>query len=174
VINAAAAFSTGSAEARQAAENAARDRGDSDVCTVLDAAYKVTREFDRLRGLLRFKDDEAGRYIARCAPDHFVLPLLAEHFTRRFGEIPWAIIDEKRRLVLFRNTGADSRIAALKTFTSESSTLHSSLSNLDPADNWEKLWKTYHVSVNNEARTNPHLQRQFMPERYRKYLTEFS
>jgi probable DNA metabolism protein len=37
---------------------------------------------------------------------------------------------------------------------------------------WEDLWRTYHHSVNNEDRKNPNLQRQFMPVRYWKYLTE--
>ena len=39
-------------------------------------------------------------------------------------------------------------------------------------DSWEDLWRLYHRSVNNEARKNLRLQRQFMPERYQKYLTE--
>jgi probable DNA metabolism protein len=37
---------------------------------------------------------------------------------------------------------------------------------------WEKLWQHYHKTINNESRNNPNLQRQFMPKRYWKYLTE--
>jgi len=44
-----------------------------------------------------------GMDIARCEPDHLVLPALGPHFRERFGQTPWAIIDEKRRLgVRFR------------------------------------------------------------------------
>jgi probable DNA metabolism protein len=85
------------------------DRGDDDVRAVLSAAAKLTREIDRLRGLLRFRPDRAGIYTARCAPDHFVLPALAGHFELRFGETPWAIIDEKRALAPALVTRRDTR-----------------------------------------------------------------
>ncbi|MDR0450679.1 MAG: DUF4130 domain-containing protein, partial [Treponema sp.] len=87
-------------EARHGAEQAAFDRGDPDVRTVLEAAYKARREIDRLMGLLRFSPRSwhgspggGPVYVARCSPDHYILPGLAEHFTRRFGDCPWAIID---------------------------------------------------------------------------------
>jgi probable DNA metabolism protein len=99
--------------AREAAEAAAVDRGDPDVQAVLNAAYKVWKELDRLRGLLRFSPGSSGAHIARCAPDHFVLPGLAGHFTLRFGDTPWAIIDERRGLALVRSVGEDTRIITL-------------------------------------------------------------
>ena len=150
------------ADARIAADRAASDRGDPDVFKVLKAAYKVQHEIHRITGFLRFNPDSAGVYIARCSPDHFVLPALAEHFTLRFGETPWAIIDEKRNLCLSREKGEQARLVPVSK---------------DPAaslesDDWEDLWRLYHRSVNNEARKNPRLQRQFMPERYQKYLPE--
>jgi hypothetical protein len=150
------------ADARAAAEQAAVDRGDPAVSTVLEAAYKVNREIDRLRGLLRFSPDSEGVYIARCAPDHFVLPELADHFLRRFGETPWVIIDERRGLALVRRRDMAPELvdaSALPTAPAEGAA-------------WEELWRTYHRSINNEGRKNPGLQRQFMPVRYWKYLTE--
>jgi hypothetical protein len=41
---------------------------------------------------------------------------------------------------------------------------------LDP---WEKMWQSYHRAVNIESRKNLPLQRQFIPLRYREYLSEF-
>jgi hypothetical protein len=99
------AFGISSPEARTAAEWAAADRGDRGTETVLKAAYKVGQEIHRLMGLLRFTPDVRGRLFARCTPDHFSLPGLASHFTRRFGAEPWAIIDEKRGMVLLRPRG---------------------------------------------------------------------
>jgi probable DNA metabolism protein len=166
-------------EARLAADRAANDRGDDDVRAVLEAAAKVTREIDRLRGLLRFRPDRAGIYIARCAPDHFVLPALAGHFELRFGGTPWAVIDEKRRLALVRLPGEETRLAggAAAAFAENAVSPDGAAPAEDAAqgaarDAWEELWRTYHRSVNNETRKNPKLQRQFMPERYWKYLTE--
>jgi probable DNA metabolism protein len=136
-------------------------------------AYSAWREFDRLRGLLRFKPEPSSRitaryttwYTARCAPDYFVLPLLAEHFTLRFGEVPWAIIDEKRRLGVFRNPGEAPRLIRM-------SPREQAPGGEPGRDSWEELWRNYFRSVNNESRNNPRLQKQFLPQRYRKYLTE--
>ena len=129
----------------------------------MKAAYRKEREIHRLMGLLRFKSEPDGTYVARCAPDHDVLPDLAEYFTLRFGEMPWAIIDEKRGLCLCREDGGPAQIIALPpSFAPENH-------NEDP---WEDLWRLYHKSINNEARNNKRLQQQFMPKRYQKYLPE--
>jgi hypothetical protein len=147
-------------EARKGAALAARNRHDEDCRTVLAAAYQVAHEIDRLMGFLRFKPGANGRYIARCAPDHFVLPALAPHFTRRFGDTPWAIIDEKRGLTLVRD-GGDCQILV---------TGEAPPSLEDP---WERLWQCYHRTINIESRNNSRLQRRFIPLRYRDYLSEF-
>jgi probable DNA metabolism protein len=155
-------------ESRFAAEKAASDRGDPEVCTVLNAAFKTGREVERLKGLLRFSPAARGIHIARCGPDHFALPALAGHFTRRFGGLPWAIIDEKRRLVLTRLEGEEASILPFDP-------CHPWFAETPAApDAWENLWTNYHRSVNNESRNNPALQRQFMPARYWKYLPEIS
>jgi hypothetical protein len=152
-----------SPEARLAAGRAAVDRGDPAVVTTLNAAFKVCREIDRLRGLLRFVPDNQGVYTARCAPDHFVLPGLADHFFQRFGDTPWAIVDEKRRLALVCSADGEPRL--IRGFA---------LKAAGPSmpDAWTELWRQYHRAINNESRRNPVLQRQFMPVRYWKYLNE--
>ena len=167
---------------RQSAERAAVDRSDPDTLTVLNAALKVQHEIHRMLGLLRFFPDQEGislptvgeckeigyttppsaacTYLARCSPDHFVLPALGEHFTGRFGETAWAIIDEKRGLCLSRLPGKQAIIHAGNGFSAAS------------GDEWEDLWRHYHKTINNESRNNPQLQRQLMPKRYWKYLPE--
>jgi hypothetical protein len=146
---------------RKAAEIACADRGDSDVRAVLDSAYKVWHEIHRLTGLLRFHPDEGGVYTAHCGPDHFILPALGPHFRDRFGETPWAIIDEKRRLCLRCHSGQQLEFYGMPD------------SPESPQDgDWGNLWRLYHKTINNESRKNPGLQKQFMPKRYWKYLTE--
>jgi probable DNA metabolism protein len=155
-------------KARFEAERIARNRGDRDVRTVWEAAFKVRHEIDRLRGLLRFSLGENGFYVARCAPDHFVLPALGPHFCSRFGEEPWAAADEKRSLILIRERGGEARLFPLE----DSFKIFDAGTPQD--DPWEALWKNYHQSINNESRNNLPLQRRFMPERYWKYLPEMS
>ena len=156
---------------KTAAAQAALDRGDPNVLAVWKAANKVTGEIHLLMGLLRFSPGPNGVYTARCAPDHFILPAMAEHFTLRFGETPWAIIDEKRGLCLYREIGSEATLIRISAdLPPPTSLLLGSEDNAD--DSWEDLWRLYHRSIFNEGRKNLKLQRQFMPERYHKYLPE--
>jgi probable DNA metabolism protein len=166
-----------SPEARRAAEQALGDRGDAAIRTVAEAARKVRRESDRLMGLLRFRVFPGNIHIARCAPDHLTIPSLALHFARRFGEIPWAIIDEKRRLTLSAFPGEGPRLLPGEGGAKPGEdSLPFPLSDPSVKDSgpWEELWRNYHRSINNEGRNNPKLQKQFMPVRYWKYLTELN
>jgi hypothetical protein len=162
--------------AREEAERASRNRLDPDTQTVLETAFKVGREIDRLKGLLRFTPGDKGVYTASCSPDHFVLPALAEHFCRRFAGSPWAIIDEKRRLVLLRPAGEDARLLPLDEWQARLHPPESSpcaaAARAGESDPWEHLWKRYFKTINNPSRENPGLQRRFMPRRYWKYLHE--
>ena len=130
-----------------------------DYCEV-----RVQRELHRIMGFLRFTPDQNGVHIARCAPDHFILPALAVHFTRRFGDTEWIIIDEKRGLCLHRESGSPAR---LKPYSGKGE-----INSDDSFDCYEELWKLYHSSVNIKERKNPRLQQQLIPNRYRKYLPE--
>ncbi|AEF81903.1 TIGR03915 family putative DNA repair protein [Leadbettera azotonutricia] len=161
-----------SPEARTAAGKACLDRGAPSVLAVLNAAYKTSREIERLLGLLRFSPIDGGFYVARCAPDCFVLPALAEHFTLRFGDIPWAIIDEKRGLCLIRFAGEEARMESLDSEIVRPVKLQMPPFGAASGDAWENLWRLYHRSVNIENRKNLGLQRQLMPVRYWKYLPE--
>ncbi|MDR2159921.1 MAG: TIGR03915 family putative DNA repair protein [Treponema sp.] len=151
--------------ARREAERAASDRGDPDVRAVLAAACKVDREIERLKGFLRFTPvggGEDGLYLARCSPDHHVLPALAEHFTLRFGTRDWAVVDERRGIALLRRSEGAARLVPASLFGQPG----------PAADGYEGLWRHYHRTINNESRSNPALQRQCMPRRYWKYLSE--
>ena len=159
---------------RTSAARTAFDRGDQDVITVLGAAYKVQREIHRLLGLLRFTLNSGGIYTARCAPDHYILPAMAEHFTLRFGETPWAIIDEKRNICLIKNKNEEVQLMNIPACFAANNEQSGATGGCTGSDAWEDLWRLYHKSVNNEARKNLTLQRQFMPVRYQKYLTELN
>jgi uracil-DNA glycosylase len=149
---------------RRAAGKAANNRTNSDTLIVLTTAYKVQIEVHRMMGLLRFSVNEDGEFIARCEPDHFILPCLGDFFTARFGDDPWAIIDEKRGIVLSKKHGERAKINILEDAAESVSPAKS--------DEWEELWKHYHKTINNEDRNNPDLQRQLMPKRYWKHLPE--
>jgi len=156
-------------EKRSAAWNApravfaAQDRTDTDTLAVMNVSAKVYHEAHRFMGLLRFSPNQEGEFIARCEPDHLVLPALAVYFTARFGETPWSIIDEKRGLCLRCLDGKEAKINHIEEIVSSGNVKN---------DEWEELWKHYHKTINNKDRNNPDLQRQLMPQRYWKYLPE--
>jgi len=132
--------------------------------------HRITWEAHRLMGLLRFAPEETAngkRYIARCSPDYFVFPLLADHFSQRFGKTSWAIIDERRNCILYSDQGEKPELCRTNA---DNHTDNTEQKNSD--DEWKELWKNYHRSINNEARANPKLQKQFIPGRFWKYLPE--
>jgi len=156
-------------EKRKAALNAASNRADKDTGIVLNVSGKVYHEIHRLMGLLRFAPVTSGaeygeEYVAKCAPDHLVLPAFGQYFTARFGETAWSIIDEKRGIRLRRLPGENINISVFNNINNENSK--------NCTDKWSDLWKHYHKTINNEERDNPNLQRQLMPRRYWKYLNE--
>lgn len=154
-------------EGRESAEITRNNRMDSAVKIVRDASFKVGHEAHRLSGLLRFSLGNAGVPAAFCSPDHFVLPILAEHFTLRFGESPWAIVDEKRQLALMKQGNAEAELDVFNPHHPWFLGTHNAKS-----DVWESLWLSYFKAINNESRANPKIQLQFMPKRYWKYLPE--
>ena len=123
----------------------------------------VRREAHRIMELLRFTPNADGEFVARCAPDNYVLPALKAYFMARFHDIPWAIIDEKRGMCLHRKQGESAEITEWNNNEEDCTA---------KTDEWEELWKHYHKTINNEDRHNPKLQRQLMPQRYWKYLPE--
>ena len=141
------------------------------------SSVKVWTEIHRIMGFLRFNPDDDGVYVARCAPDHFILPVLSAHFRRRFGKTSWVIIDEKRGLSLRCENGGRPQLSPFSESLSPTRAAENERDPKDPRnpkDPWEELWQLYHRSINNEARKNLRLQQQLIPNRYRKYLPEIS
>jgi len=162
-IIAAAANADTQEKKRKTADLITSNRTDFDTLAVLNAAGKVGHEVHRMMGLLRFSPDAGGEFTARCEPDHLILPALGEYFSSRFGETSWSIIDEKRDLCLLCNPPQSAKTVIVNEMFKKSTQTN---------DEWEELWKHYHKIINNEERNNPNLQRQFMPQRYWKYLPE--
>ncbi|MDR0731631.1 MAG: TIGR03915 family putative DNA repair protein [Treponema sp.] len=158
-------------EARRGAAIAAWNRLDDDCRTVLAVSHRVAHEIDRLMGFLRFSPDSLGRYLARCSPDYFVLPALASHFSGRFGDRPWAILDEKRGLALIGEGRGETRLIAAVDGDRNG---RESRTPGGREETWEELWQSYHRTISIKGRENVSLQRSFVPLRYRDYLNEFA
>jgi len=139
--------------------------GDPIVFEVQQIEKKVTFEVHKLCGLIRFTALKGGVLYSPIEPDHDVCELLAKHFCERFKNDPFIIHDKKRSKALVAS-GGDFFITE---FTSKD------LPDLESGENeYRTLWKRYFDTIAIRERTNPRCQKNFMPVRYWKNLTEMT
>lgn len=129
--------------------------------------HKVSREVQNMSGFLRFKLIGQNFYYAPMEPDHNIAALLAPHFTERLKDEKFIIHDLKRELAIIYNT----KEWAVVPLTREKG--HELADNLDDTI-YEALWKDYFIATDIESRKNIKLQKRLMPQRYWKYLTEYT
>ena len=138
--------------------------GDPIVYPVQQAEQKVNAEVHRLKGLIRFSELEDRILYSPIEPDHDVIEFLAEHFSDRFKNEPFIIHDVKRSKALVAYQGS----WYISFFTKE---------NLLPLSeeerDYRRLWKQYFETMAIRERINPRCQKNMMPVRYWKNLTEF-
>lgn len=137
--------------------------GNPVVFDVQQMEKKVNREVERLSGLIRFSVLTGGILYSPIEPDHDVCELLAGHFCDRFKNDPFVIHDKKRSKAVIAIGGG----FYISDFTA------SELPSLSADEiEYRNLWKKYFNTIAIKERTNPRCQKNFMPARYWKNLTE--
>lgn len=147
---------------------------DPDVIFIHRHARKVSLEIHRFKGLLRFQAFESGRYVALYEPDYHITLPLAFHFRRRLASQQWMIVDCRRQqAATWNGKRLNTEMAGGELLTGE--VLAQALAGDNPSEaerQSQHLWRTFHQAVAIENRLSSSLQRQFMPARYWKHLTE--
>jgi len=136
------------------------------IQTVLDVllpARKVKFECHRMLGLLRFELLENNIYYANIQPDHNIITFISPHFKERFADQNWVIHDTKRNLAALYNTK--------RMLISYMDLTNIPIRHADELK-FQSLWKNYFKHIAIKSRINPKLQKQFIPKRYWKHLTE--
>ncbi len=145
--------------------------GNHHVLSVAQTARKVEREKHRMEAFIRFQHTADGMFYCGIDPDFNVLPLIMQHFQKRYADQQWIIYDLKRHYGLFYDLEKVEEIqmdaAAQKTLNKPSKSQLSGQEEL-----YATLWKDYFKSTNIVARKNTKLHVQHVPKRYWKYLTE--
>ena len=131
------------------------DPGDDDVLVCTRRAKHVARDVHKMHAFVRLREveDERGPYwVAFHRPDHWIVPLAAPHFARRFGDVRFALL------------------------TPRGSALHEpgqGLSYGPPAQDpghglgeFEALWDTYYANIYNPARTMVDAMLSEMPKKH--------
>lgn len=125
---------------------------------------RVSLEAHRFTGFVRFSLINNKFLYSPIEPDNNILELISPHFQRRFSNEYWIIHDIKRNIASVYNKVSWE-------ITEMNDDIYNSLKSYN--DEFEDLWKNYFVSTTIKERTNPKLQKQYMPKRYWKNLTEF-
>lgn len=137
------------------------------VMRVLELSRKVSNEYQRFCGFLRFRD--VGDFLfSQIEPKCDLLPLLVEHFTDRYPNEHFVIYDAIRKYALihpaFRScvfvSGDEAEKFAEFQETSSAN------------DTFEQLWKVYFGCMSIDERANQSCQRNMLPIWYRKNMLE--
>lgn len=143
---------------------------DDHVRRVMELSRRANNELMHMRGFLRFQELEQGVLFARIGPRDNILAMLTPHFADRLSGENFVIYDDKRHL------------AALHPARGQWYLVHDAQDVGEALDGRcseeEKLYgELFHhfcnkISIN--ERENQDLQRNMLPLRFRKYMTEFA
>lgn len=132
----------------------------------------IHREVHRMHAFVRFTKTDQGKFYAAIEPDFNILPLLGDHFERRYADQEWIIFDTRRHYGLYYN------LHETRFITAEDPIVHlgQGAAKCGPIAEKEQayqdLWSRYFTSVNIKERKNIKLHLRHVPRRYWKYLVE--
>lgn len=152
----------------------------------------IYREVHRMHAFVRFQKSQDGLFCAAIDPDFNVLPLIGEHFERRYADQSWLIFDTRRHYALYYDQekmefvdienpvfartiyllGDEPRGSKPRGNQSGSSESANDELRDSREIEYQLLWKNYFQAVNIRERNNKKLHMRHMPRRYWKYLTE--
>lgn len=132
----------------------------------------IHREVHRMHAFVRFQKNYNGIFYAAIAPDFNVLPLIGDHFERRYADQSWIIFDTKRDYGLHYNLSETVFITLDDPVLNQGAESCEAELVSDKEKAYQTLWASYFQSVNIAARKNVKLHLRHMPKRYWKYLVE--
>ncbi len=149
----------------------ANDYSHPDVLLVHQTNHKVHREKHRMEAFVRFQCTKDQLYYAIIQPDYNVLPLISNHFEKRYADQRWLIYDIRRKYGLYYDLEKVEEVAI--NFEIDLNSKGTLATIFDEKEElYQTLWQQYFQSVNIKARKNMKLHIQHMPKRYWKYLVE--
>lgn len=154
------------------AENVESDFSDADLLAILENSRRVKGEAHRVVQFMRFQKAADGTYFGMMEPRYDVMHMAVEHFRDRFSDGKFIIYDRRRDYGYYY----DGRRLERMRLSSDRSHMTTGILPDDMADAdeqlFQKLWRTYFKYTAIPERINPRKQRQDMPVRFWKYLTE--
>lgn len=138
-----------------------------DVFRVFELKRKVYSEAHRYLEFVRFSELQNGVLYSKISPENNILPLIAEHFSDRLKNENFVIHDIKRKSSLVYHCGYPWEIYK------NIEVMDKKLEFAECEESVKKLWKAFCRSVSIDERCNLELQKQLLPLKFRKFMTEF-
>lgn len=125
-------------------------------------------EIHHLLGFLRFRELSDGILLARYCPKNDITTMLMPHFANRLPNENFVVYDEQRKYYAVHPKGKQWYLVRGELPFSQEQETYSS----DEAQ-YQTLYRHFCQSIAITERDNPLLQRNMLPLRFRKYMTEF-
>ena len=145
---------------------------DDDVLFLSKVYKKVKNETTHMKQFVRFQKTADGIFFAIMEPKYNVLPLCSDFFQNRYADQQWIIYDRIRKYGLYYDLNTTEIIHFNKPPVFLSSGKLNAEQQSDTEKCFQDMWKSYLESITIRERKNLKLQRQHMPKRFWKYLTE--
>ena len=127
------------------------------------------REVHRMHAFVRFEEAMDGRFISEIEPVADVLPLIGEHFGKRYPAMAWAVVDVARRRALLHQPDPEAGLTERLLIVPADQV---SAERLPREAQVQEQWQTYFRSVTIPERANPKLHLRHLPRRYWRHLPE--
>ena len=131
---------------------------------VLTASHNTGHEAHKYTGFVRFSELDSGVFYGEIEPVHNVLPILAQHFVKRYVSLAFVLHDIKRHIAVVYD-GRDCVIRETKKLPS--------LTYSEDEEYCRELWKQFYRTAGIKDCHNEKCRMTLMPKRYWRHLTEF-
>ena len=140
---------------------------------IVNQVFKVNRYVGReayhFIEFIRFSEQENGLLTSVIHPINHVLTLVTPHFADRFPQERFLIYDENHQIASLHVPGNSWILAEVPDLKQDG------LENISfIEDEYRDLWKTFFRNIAIKERINPNLQRNNLPLRFRRDMTEFN
>jgi probable DNA metabolism protein len=142
-----------------------------DVLCIQQTSRKVHREKHRMEAFVRFHLTKDGLYYCLIQPDYNVLPLISNHFEKRYADQRWLIYDSRRKYGIYYDLQKVEMVYLNFELNPNNTKAITAICD-EKEELYQRLWQQYFSSVNIAARKNMKLHIQHMPKRYWRYLVE--
>lgn len=135
------------------------------VTFIHDAKKRVKNEAHQYLGFIRFQELTGDIFYSEINPKCNILPLIANHFKKRFSNMPWLIHDKERSLCLVYN-GKSCYITPIESAPMITLSQNES--------KYANFWKIFYNTIEIKERQNENCRMTHMPKRFWNNLLEMN